>query len=82
MNAAAITAIMAEWAGSKAKYADRVTHLQNGSGGANGTTKLNATSLQSDGVADTVSGNADLDWFFQSTGDVLDAINGEISTAI
>lgn len=81
LTPAAITAVMSEWTSAKA-YADRVTHLRTGTGGSNGTTKLDASSVQNDSAADTLSGTTDLDWFFQSAGDVLDAINGEVQTAI
>lgn len=63
-------------------YADRVTYLRTGTDGSNGTTKLDASSVQNDTTADTLSGTTDLDWFFQSAGDVLDAINGEVQTSI
>jgi hypothetical protein len=68
---------MSEWTSNKA-YANRVTHFRTGTGGANGTTKLDASSVQSDSAVDTLSGTSDLDWFFQSAGDVLDTINGEV----
>ncbi|MBC7815280.1 MAG: hypothetical protein IAG10_00100, partial [Planctomycetaceae bacterium] len=86
-NAVALTAIMAEWTSANA-YPTRITNLLNG-GGANGSTVLNATTVQNDNnAADKINGslatpnNTDLDWFFQSAGDVLDAINGEIRTTI
>jgi len=37
---------------------------------------------KNDTTADTLSGTTDLDWFFQSAGDVLDAINGDVQTSI
>ncbi|MCX7417976.1 MAG: cadherin domain-containing protein [Planctomycetia bacterium] len=86
-NTAALTAIMAEWTSANS-YATRIANLLNG-GGANGTTKLNTTTVQNDAnAADTLNGsatapnNSDLDWFFQSANDVLDAINGEVRTTI
>ena len=86
-NTAALTAIMAEWTSANS-YATRIANLLNG-GGANGTTKLNTTNVQNDAnAADTLNGsavapnNSDLDWFFQSANDVLDAINGEVRTNI
>ena len=86
-NAVALTAIMAEWMSANA-YPTRIANLLNG-GGANGSTVLNATTVQNDNkAADKINGslaapnNTDLDWFFQSAGDVLDAINGEVRTTI
>lgn len=75
LTAAAITAIMAEWTSSRT-YAQRVANLQRGVG-TNAAFKLNATTIQDDSANDTLSGEADSDLFFQSAGDVLDAINGE-----
>ena len=84
-NHAALAAILAEWTSAN-NYATRISNLLNG-GGANGSTQLNATTVQNDlNAADKLNGsaaapnNTDLDWFFQSTGDVLDAINGETVT--
>ena len=86
-NSVALTAIMAEWTSANT-YVTRIANLLNG-GGANGSTKLNASTVQNDAnAADTLNGslaipnNTDIDWFFQSAGDVLDAINGEVKTAI
>ena len=86
-NGTALNAIMAEWTSANA-YPTRLANLLNG-GGANGSTVLNATTVQNDtNAADKINGslaapnNTDLDWFFQSAGDVLDAINGEVRTTI
>ena len=86
-NGSALAAIMAEWTSTNA-YATRIANLLNG-GGANGSTLLNATTAQNDSnAADKINGslaapnNTDLDWFFQSVNDVLDAINGEVRTTI
>lgn len=80
----ALNSIMAEWTSAN-DYATRVTNLLNG-GGANGTTKLNNITLQNDSsAADKLTGSADLDWFFQFSGDVLVDFNasaGELKTAI
>ncbi len=80
LNAAAITAVMAEWTSIRT-YAQRVANLQRGVG-INFVFKLDATSIQDDSANDTLSGEADSDFFFQSPGDVLDAINGEVVAAI
>lgn len=83
-NSAALNAVMAEWTGLTKSYSDRVLHLSNGgAGSANGTTRLNPSTVRNDSnAADSLNGNADSDWFFQSANDVLDAIVGEIRTAI
>jgi hypothetical protein len=84
LTPAAITAVMSEWTSNKA-YADRVTHLRTGTGGANGSTKLDTMSVQNDSAADTLSGDSGLDWFFLSADDVLVDFNaglGEIKNAI
>ena len=72
---------MAEWTGLSS-YTDRVTHLTNGSGGANGSTKLDATTVQSDTSNDSLTGGADTDWFFGSATEVQDLINGETRTTV
>ena len=86
-NHSALAAIMAEWTSANS-YAARIANLLSG-GGANGSTVLNATTVQNDSnTADKLNGspaapnNTDLDWFFQSSGDVLDAINGETKTTV
>ena len=83
-NTAALNAVMAEWTDLTKSYADRVLHLSSGGvGSANGTTRLNRSTVGNDSnAADSLNGNADLDWFFKSANDVLDAIVGEIRTAI
>ena len=81
-NIAALNAIMAEWTSAKL-YGTRVTNLQQG-GGSNGSTKLNASTIQIDASAiDSLSGNADQDVFFWSNPDqVLDVVLNETSVAI
>ena len=75
---------MAEWTSAN-NYATRVTNLLNGSG-ANGTTKLNASSAKNDSFAtDSLTGGSEVDWFFESIGDVLTDITtgiSEIKTAL
>ncbi|MCX7420886.1 MAG: calcium-binding protein [Planctomycetia bacterium] len=69
-NVAALNALMAEWTSANS-YATRVARLLNG-GGANGTTKLNATTAKNDSAAiDSLTGGSDVDWFFKSIGDLL-----------
>jgi Ca2+-binding RTX toxin-like protein len=83
-NIAALNSIMAEWMSANA-YSTRVANLLNG-GGANGTIKLNTTTIQNDSsAADTLTGGTDSDWFFQSNADVLTDFNaglGEIITPV
>ena len=81
LNAAGIVAVMAEWT-SLSTYTDRVTHLTNGSGGANGSTKLDATTVQSDVSNDSLTGGADTDWFFGSATEVQDLLSGETRTTV
>lgn len=86
-NATALTAIMAEWT-SVNTYETRIANLRD-TGVANGSIKLKMNTVRNDSnAADKINGsfaapdNADLDWFFQSAGDVMDAIIGEVRTTI
>ncbi|MCX7420153.1 MAG: Ig-like domain-containing protein [Planctomycetia bacterium] len=83
-NSAALNAVMIEWTDFTKNYVDRIQHLSSGGvGSANGSTRLNSSTVKNDSnAADSLNGNADLDWFFQSANDVLDAIVGEIRTMI
>ncbi len=86
----ALNAIMAEWSRTDANslYANRIANLQDVGVGSNAATKLNSTTVQNDSAKDTLKGslpapnNTDLDWFFQSSSDVLDAIANETKTAV
>ena len=90
-NLPALNAIMTQWKRTDLTYAIRVANLRDG-GVLNGTIKLNNSSVQDDiNASDRLNGGhtavtEDLDWFFQSTNDVLDVINngitGEIQTPI
>jgi Ca2+-binding RTX toxin-like protein len=74
-NLSALLLILNEWQ-SADDYQTRVSDLRNG-GGLNGTNKLIAgTTVKVDMLADTLTGNAGLDWFFANLGPggVLDAI--------
>ena len=86
-DVAAMNAIMAEWTRTDANsfQATRIASLMAGVG-PNGT-RLNERTVQNDANAvDNIKGslpfpnNTDLDWFFRSPGDVLDAISGETTT--
>jgi Ca2+-binding RTX toxin-like protein len=82
-NSTALNAVMLEWTDASKNYADRIRHLMSGGiGSANSSTRLNSSTVKNDSRADTVSGGLDLDWFFQSSADVLDAINGETKTLV
>ncbi len=87
-NVNALNAIMAEWTNASRNYATRVANLRD-AGVGSPPVKLNATTVQNDaGAADDLKGsplppdNTDLDWFFQSAGDVLDALLEETKTPI
>jgi hypothetical protein len=69
-NWIALDALKAEWT-QGSTYAGRVNNLSNG-GGVNGPYLLNSATVQDDGVADAVSGNGGLDWFFASVADTTD----------
>jgi uncharacterized repeat protein (TIGR01451 family) len=73
-NETALMAILAEWQ-SADNYTTRFFDINTGSGGLNGTFKLNfGTTVQDDSAADTVTAAASaaaLDWFFKGIGDVL-----------
>ncbi len=83
-NVVALTAIRNEWVSANS-YSLRVSHLLTG-GGLNGTTKLNSSTITNDSsAADSLTGNSELDWFFQSANDILVDFNaglGELKTAI
>ncbi len=71
---------MAEWTSAN-NHATRVANLLNG-GGANGTTKLNSTTVQDDLAAETLTGGAEIDWFFQFDADVLTDFNAGLAEII
>ena len=86
-DVAAMNAIMAEWTrtGADSLFGNRIANIRAGVG-PNGT-RLNEQTVQNDANAiDNLKGdlpaanNTDLDWFFRSPGDVLDAISGEVTT--
>jgi Ca2+-binding RTX toxin-like protein len=64
-NAAALTALQAEWTRTDLPYSARAHHLLAG-GGLNGTSLLNLSTFTSDGVANTLTGAGDLDLFYGS----------------
>ncbi len=73
---AGLTAILAEWQRTDLTYAQRIADLRQG-GGLNGANALVwGTTVNDDGVADRMTGNLGLDWFFanRGPGGVLDTI--------
>jgi hypothetical protein len=81
-NATALAAVLAEWSRTDADYATRIAHLTTG-GGLNGSVLLNSTTVQNNGLADSLSGGAGLDWFFAGVLDVLvNKATGENVTSI
>ncbi len=74
--------IFAEWT-SASTYAERISHLTGTAGGLNGTTQISATTVQNDGVRDTLTGGTSLDWYVHSTTDLLvGALASETKTVI
>ena len=69
-NPAALDAIREAWT-QPAAYAGRVNNLSNG-GGVNGPYLLTNATVHDDGVADVLSGQAELDWFFAGPADSID----------
>ncbi len=67
-----LSLLMAEWGRADVDYATRVAHLLGTlQGGNNGTLTLNSGTVFDDSAADSLTGGAGLDWFFQSAGDQL-----------
>lgn len=62
-NAAALDAILAEWASANS-YQDRIANLRGAGGGLNGDFQLEGANTTSDAFVDTLTGNAGLDWYF------------------
>jgi hypothetical protein len=67
---AAFASILAEWRRTDQTYAQRVAHLKTG-GGLNGANLLDTTTLLDDGLADTLTGGLNLDWFFAQNPDTI-----------
>ena len=61
---AALAGIMDEW-NSWASYDDRIKHLSGvTTGGKNGVSYLNASSVHDDGQSDELQGSGGMDWYF------------------
>jgi Ca2+-binding RTX toxin-like protein len=84
-NAAALTALLAEWKSSQ-NYDDRLSHLQNG-GGLNGAFLLNGSTVIEDFASDDLFGNSlspftDLgrDWFWAQENSIwADVLHDRVS---
>lgn len=66
-NIPLVLKVMTEWQRLDFGYLVRIANLRNGSGLNGPNVKLNGQNVVSDGVADTISGGGDLDWFWQNT---------------
>lgn len=80
-NKAALNAIMQEWS-SATPYDMRIAHLfGTQTGGANGSILLKVSTVFDDGLANSLTGELGLDWFFKGTGDAVnDLDNGGTET--
>jgi len=63
----ALNAIMNEWR-SNNSYTVRIANLMGPTGGLNGTTFFNSSTVFDDGAADTLTGGGGRDWFFFTLG--------------
>jgi ELWxxDGT repeat protein len=64
---AALTAIRDYWARTDLSYTQRIAGLTAGIPSSAGTIRLTATTVQNDNISDSLTGGADLDWFFART---------------
>jgi Ca2+-binding RTX toxin-like protein len=71
-NDVALEALLAEWQ-SADPYATRVSTMKSGVPG--GYKLVFGTTVQDDATADTLTGGAGQDWFFQGTGDTITDLN-------
>ena len=66
-NAAALTALLTEWASANS-YANRVAHLSGTlSGGLNGSTLLTSTTFKEDASVDALTGGTGKDWYLRNS---------------
>jgi hypothetical protein len=81
---AALNLIAAEWMRKKTTYPLRIKHLLGtAKGGMNKTALLNVGTVAHDGVANTLSGSVELDWFLiKDAVDVTDADGSETKTLL
>ncbi|HYH66084.1 MAG TPA: hypothetical protein VD866_15425, partial [Urbifossiella sp.] len=70
---AALRAVGAEWWRTDATFATRVSHLKGTTGGGlNGAMVLGTATIDNDGAADQLYGEAGTDWFFNHVSGVRD----------
>jgi len=69
VNRVALESILAEWTSGNT-YDDRLTNIRNGTG-ANGTFIFSAATVTDDGLADSLFGNTDRDWFWSGVKDKI-----------
>jgi len=83
-NAAALAAILAEWARTDIDYATRIAHLTGSmSGGINGNYLLDTSTVHGNNLADSLYGGNGMDWFFAGMMDVLfNNTTGEVVTQL
>jgi hypothetical protein len=83
-NSAALAAILAEWSRTDIDYVTRIAHLTGGlGGGLNGNEFLNANTVSTNNLADSLYGGAGMDWFFAGMLDVItNNASGEMVTQI
>ena len=75
LNRGAVDSLAAEWARGDLDYASRIANLRNG-GGLNGTFKLDAATVITDGSSiDTLTGGLELDWFWKFGSDLVTDLN-------
>jgi hypothetical protein len=79
----ALDRIAAEWSRTKGTYAVRINHLLGPAGGLNKTTFLSPATVIHDGLANSLTGGQDLDWFLEKTGvDITNAETAETRTSL
>jgi Ca2+-binding RTX toxin-like protein len=72
LDSVAIDQVMAEWTRLDLGYGARIANLRNG-GGLNGTSRIDSTTVTSDGAdVDSLRGDFGLDWFWTSGTDTID----------
>jgi hypothetical protein len=78
-NTAALTQIMAEWRQTGETYQQRIDHIRGTvPGGLNGAFMFNAGTVHDDGVADTLTGKGNRDWFWANLAEITDLGTGGV----
>jgi Ca2+-binding RTX toxin-like protein len=74
-NVTALSQILAEWS-SPIAYTTKIAHLLGTKfNGKNGAVLLNPSTITDDAMANTLTGRAGLDWFFQGAADTITDLN-------